>query len=135
MSDTVTAFPTWIVEQRELNRGDPRYRGRRYIIRKYALDCASQGIPASFDEYRSVLRFLDRGYSLKDDQISAELGVHYRSGKVQRQPRGRSVLIDGVEYRSARAASEAIEVSHQTVRRRVASNEPKWSEWRDVATA
>jgi hypothetical protein len=132
MPDANNDLPSWIIEQRGLLRGDPRYKSRRFILRTYAIDRAAMDIAVSFEEYRAVLRFLDRGYSLKDDQISAVLGSLYRSGKLPRQPRGRPIVIDGVEYRSARAASEMIGVSHQTVMRRVKRDTPEWSDWREA---
>jgi len=138
MSDAEEEYPDWIVEQRGRRyRGgeNARFRNKARLIRQYALHLQAEGRTPTFEAIRSMLRFLDRGYSLKADQISRALAPLYRSKSypVHKAQNGWLVQIEGKAYPSARTASEAMGVSVQTVLRRIASARPEWSKWRRLA--
>lgn len=127
-------YPAWIVDQRgrkHRDGDDAGYLNRSKLIRRYALHLQSKGRAPTFDAIRSMLQFVDRGYSLKADQISRALSPLYRSktSRIPKAQNGWAVEIEGRTYSSARAASEAVGVSVQTVLRRIASDRAEWSRW------
>lgn len=127
-------YPVWIVEQRgrrHRDGNDAGYRNRNWLIRKYALHLQAEGRSPTFAAIRAMLRFVNRGYSLKADQISRALAPLYRSKTkpIAMAQNGWLVEIEGRAYPSARVASEAVGVSVQTVLRRIASDREEWSRW------
>ena len=127
-------YPDWILEQRGRRHRDGDelgYLNRNKLIRRYARHLQTQGGRPTFAAIRSMLAFVDRGYSLRADQISRALAPLYRSkdAPLPKAPNGWPVSIEGKDYRSARSAAEAVGLSVQTVLRRVASDSPKWARW------
>ena len=123
-------WPEWLVQQRDKRRRQPGYFSRRALTRRWVKELKANGREVTHDAIREMLAFLDRGYSLKPDQISRSLAGFYKSGAVSRMPNGHLVKIEGQCYPSARAAAEAHSVSPQTVLNRTASTDPKWSAWK-----
>ena len=107
---------------------------RDTLVRKFASHLVASGSPVTIAAIRDMLRFVDRGYSLRTDQISRALAPLYASQKVARYPNGAPVLVDGDEYPSIRAAAEAKRISPQTVINRIASDSPQWTGWQRVET-
>ncbi|KQM12985.1 hypothetical protein ASE49_13370 [Novosphingobium sp. Leaf2] len=77
-----------------------------------------------------MLRYVDRGYSLKADQISRALRNRYADETVPRYTNSTTVVIEGQQHRSIRAAAEVHDVSPQTVINRIKSKDAKWKGWR-----
>lgn len=127
-------FPDWVIKQRGRQHRDGSelgYLNRNRLIRRYARHMQSEGQLPTFAAIRSMLAFVDRGYSMKADQISRALSPLYRSkdAPLPKAPNGWPVSIEGRSYRSARSAAEEVGVSVQTVLRRIASKRPEWAQW------
>lgn len=132
MSDP--GFPDWLIEQKGRRYRDGakgKYLGRDTLVRRYARHLQSLGEPVTHAAIRSMLAYVDRGYSMKADQISRALSALYHSEDrpLPKAQNGWPVTIEGRQYASARAAAEGQGISVQTVLRRVASAESRWSEW------
>jgi len=104
--------------------------GRLRMIRRYADELSAAGRPVTTEVIRKMLTYLDRGYSLKADQIGFALRQRYANGAVAKYTNSTAVVIEGKRHRSIRAAAEAEGVSPQTVINRIRSNDPKWRRWR-----
>lgn len=123
-------WPDWLVQQRGKRRRQPGYFSRRELTRRWVKHLRSQGLAVDHAAMRRMLAFVDRGYSLKPDQISRALAGFYKSGTVAKMPNGKPVIIDGTSYPSARSAAEALGISPQTVLNRLASTDPQWVGWK-----
>lgn len=137
MSEGLSDFLEKLARQRGVRYLSERYdqfgglwQNRRKLIREYAGHLNASGHDVTFVAIREMLRSVDRGYSLKPDQISSALAVLYKSGEVRRQPKGRPVKIAGTKYPSARRAAEEFGVSPQTVLNRIKSDRETWKDWR-----
>jgi hypothetical protein len=123
-------WPDWLVKQRGKAYRAPGYMSRRLLIREWVSHLKATDCNVTHSAIRNMLLFVDRGYSLKPDQISFALKGHYRSGAVPKMPNGRPVMVDGEAFLSARAAAARLRVSPQTVLNRIASSDERWSGWR-----
>lgn len=104
---------------------------------KEAQACAdamiARGERVTIGAIRDHLQGLDRGYSLKADQISFALQHHRNAGKVERWTNGRRVQVNGKVYRSIRQAAEnERNVSVNTVYKRISSKHPKFRGWKFI---
>lgn len=103
--------------------------GRLRIIRRYADELSAAGRPVTIEVIREMLTYLDRGYSLKADQIGFALRQRYVNGAVAKYTNSTAVVIEGRRHRSIRAAAQAEGISPQTVINRIRSNDAKWKRW------
>lgn len=129
MEKQVDAYPDWLLSQKGLARGDKGRLSRLRLIREYAKHLLQQDREVTLDVIREMLTFVDRGYSLKADQIGFALAPYYRNGQVQRHTNSSAVMVDGLLYRGLRAAAKAKGVWPQTVSNRIKSEDAQWSEW------
>lgn len=129
-------FLDLLVDQLDKLRGDAGYLNRTSLVRRYALYLRDEGHCVDFAAMRDMLAFVDRGYSMKPDQISRALASLYSATEnpLERMQNGWIVSIEGVRYESARSAGDALGISVQTVTRRIRSAAPEWSAWRRVET-
>ena len=139
MFDTYSEYPNWLLEQR-----GRRYRGRatdagflnRFTLtRRYADHLMKEGKPVTFEAIREMLHFVNRGYNLGPQQISAALASRYArtDNPLPKMLNGRPVWIEGIQYPSSRSAAEALGIAPQTVLNRIASAKPKWNGWKRQA--
>lgn len=138
MSEEDHRYPEWLRNQRGF-----RYRGhgqfpsgfgpwmnRTRIIRRYADEFSTAGQLVTIKMIREMLIYLDRGYSLKADQIGFALRGRYSSHTIAKYTNATTVVIDRQRHRSIRAAAETLGVSPQTVINRINSQDRKWKGWR-----
>ena len=135
MLDPSSEFTKELIKQREWKyRGratEAGFKGRDSLTKRYANHLVKEGKPVTFEAIRAMLQFLNRGYSLGPQQISAALASQYHREKnpLPKMPNGKPVCIEGAEYPSARSAAEALGISPQTVLNRIASTKPTLTGW------
>ena len=123
-------LPADLKKQRGLTRSSPGFMNRDVMTQFYAKHASKSGEPATVDDIRALLVWVDRGYSLKIDQISRALAYSYRSGRVDKYTsNGQPGLIDGTKFSTVRKAGQSLGVSPQTVLNRIKSDRPEWAGW------
>lgn len=123
-------LPTKLQSQRGLTSSDADYLNRTSLVRRYAKHLIDQGERVTLDKVRELLVWVDRGYSLKADQIAFALRGYYERGEVDRySSNGQPVLIDGTRFSTVRKAGQSLGISPQTVLNRIKSDRPEWAGW------
>src|SRR3990167_1373686 len=138
MSEENDRYPDWLRKQRgfryrghdQIPSGSGPWMNRTRITRRYADALVAAGQPVTIDVVREMLRYLDRGYSLKPDQIGFALRSRYADDTITKYTNATAVVIDGERHRGIRAAAEALGVSPQTIINRIESADLKWERWR-----
>lgn len=138
MKDEGPAYPEWLINQRgmryrsqgQISLGAGGWFDRDTLVGKYADHLLALGEPVTLTTIRSMLRFVDRGYSLKADQIGRALRSRYADGRIPKFTNASTVVIDGRRYGGIRVAATREGVSPQTVINRVKSDKREWKGWR-----